>query len=51
MVEHERKEAYDSGQVTNSEREAENCVRKILNYSNRLSIITVALLLIITVFK
>jgi len=37
MVEHERREAYDSGQVTDKERETENYIRMILNYSNRLS--------------
>lgn len=51
MVEHERREAYDSGQVTDEERNKENRIRKILNYSSRLSIILVALLLVISILK
>lgn len=50
MVEHERKDAYDSSQISNNEREKENCVRFILNWTNKLSVVIVALLLIISVY-
>lgn len=49
MVDHERRDAFNPGHVTDQEREVENRIRKLLKFTNGLSIIIVSLLLVISV--
>lgn len=48
VVEHERRDAFDSHQVDNRERNLENRMRKILNLSTGFNAITITALLFVT---